>query len=306
MIKKDIKEYAILQKIYPGSKFKNIVKRENPDFEIKHNTGYKFGVEITELYFSETNARVMNIPGYFDNIFSNRNYIHKDDIEKLKIGKLTVVSEGKPNREIEGNIQDLPTKDELINMVTEIIINKCNKYDNYDRQLGHINLIIYDMENRYHSIQRKDFFLCFFNEKLVSSIKNSPFREIFFVTELSNNKQYYFPLRLIFLISEIYLVNGFLINNKQYSLPFTNDKYEIIIYSFFLGQEIVTASLIESDSGIELTYSNYGIRIDDKTNSPILIDYADYPLPNIKPIAEDRIRQVDKAIISQYMLFKEN
>lgn len=305
MEEKKLKEISILNKIYSESKYKKVTKRENPDFEIEHSSGYKFGVEIIELYFSESNARIKNIPYYVSNILSNKNYKHKDDIVKLEVRKLTVISDGKLDKEIEGIIQELPPKDDLINMITEIIINKCKKYDNYDEKLGHINLIIYDMENRYHNIQREDFYRYFFNQDLVSSIKNSPFREIFFITELSNKKQYYFPLRLILLMSEIYLLNGFLTKNKHYLLPSNEYKDEKIIYTFLLGQGIHTASLIESEHHIELLYSNYGVLINDKSNSITLHDYAEYPLPNQKSITEKKIKQIDKTIISQYLMFKE-
>lgn len=143
MNEKERKEFDILKKIYKIDTFENVVKRENPDFILEHNSGYKFGAEITELYFSESNARIRNIPSYISNILSNRTYKHKDDIEKFKVGKFIVISDGKPDREIDGIIQKLPEKDDLIDIIVDVINNKSEKYDNYDAKLGHINLIIY-------------------------------------------------------------------------------------------------------------------------------------------------------------------
>jgi len=305
MNKKEEKEFLILNKIYKSDKYKNIIKRENPDFELEHFSGHKFGVEITEMYFSESNARVINIPNYISNILSTRNYLHKDDVEELKVGKFTIISDGKPNREIEAIGKKLPENDEVINMLCETILGKFEKYNNYDPNLGHINLIICDMENRYRSVRCEDFPLNILRHKLLSKIKNSPFREIFFITEFSDNKQYYFPLRLIYLLSECYLINKFFVENKQYALPYKDYKDEIMIYSILLLQGVNSISLVMNKNNIELLYSNYGIQIDDNSNGITFIDYSELPLPTNNS-KEDVTKSIDSNVFDHYIKFKDD
>lgn len=309
-MEKEISESIILFQIYDKSKFKKITKREKPDFEIEHNHGYKFGVEVTEFYFSETNARRRNIPDYVGDILSHRKYKHKDDIEKLKVKKVTVISDGKPNGNMDVILQKLPEKNELISLISEVIKNKNKKYDNYDKKLGHINLIISDMENRYYNIDKKDFYRYFFNNDLVSSIKNSPFREIFFITELNNktingstnHKQYFIPLRLTFLMFEISLINLFIQKNKKLLSSLSEYQYENIIYLFLKYTDINDISLIEKRNSLEVLYSNYGIFF-DKQNQLSYLDYLDNQLPQSNQV---EIEQIDESTINQYLMFKEN
>ena len=191
-------------------------------------------------------------------------------------------------------------------MIVEVINHKSVKYVAYDTRLGHINLIIYDMENRYQTLQREDFYQYFYNYNLFSTIKNSPFREIYLITKFRDNKQFYFPLKLILLMSEVYLLNGFLVENKEYSAPFNDLKDEKIIYSFFLSQGINAVSLIEDENNTELLYGNYGILIDDKGNKITLHDYAENPLPTQNIIDEMLIKKIDSKIIDEYSEFKKH
>ena len=78
MSKKEI-ERKILELVYEVKQYEQITDSECPDFRIK-NKGYNssFGVEITEFYFSESNARLRKIPNYFSEIFDGNQYRHKE------------------------------------------------------------------------------------------------------------------------------------------------------------------------------------------------------------------------------------
>jgi hypothetical protein len=56
------REKATLNMIYTQDQIDEIIDCEKPDFKIrnKHQRSF-FGVEITELYYSESNARLDNI-----------------------------------------------------------------------------------------------------------------------------------------------------------------------------------------------------------------------------------------------------
>ena len=69
MDKKD-REKSILKMVYNNDRIDEIIDCENPDFKVRNNHQQAFfGVEVTELYYSESNARLRNIPNYLDNLF---------------------------------------------------------------------------------------------------------------------------------------------------------------------------------------------------------------------------------------------
>ena len=55
-------EFLIVNTIYNESEYKynekNGESQEKPDFILKKNNRIEFGVEVTELYFDETSARL--------------------------------------------------------------------------------------------------------------------------------------------------------------------------------------------------------------------------------------------------------
>ena len=66
--------------VYDKHRIDEIMAGENPDFKVrsKHQQDF-FGVEVAEFYYSESNARLRNIPNYLGEILDNRRYRHKEE-----------------------------------------------------------------------------------------------------------------------------------------------------------------------------------------------------------------------------------
>src|SRR5713101_2273510 len=97
------KERTIFDLVYAGRAFDSVTPTEEPDFRVKNADG-EFGVEITEFYFSQSEARIKNIPGYFQEILERKNYKHKDDVVPLEVKEITVLPHDnrKPSFKVEG------------------------------------------------------------------------------------------------------------------------------------------------------------------------------------------------------------
>lgn len=52
---------------------------ESPDFICLRHDQPLLGVEVTELWQHETDARLSNIGGYFDSLLDDEEVVHKDD-----------------------------------------------------------------------------------------------------------------------------------------------------------------------------------------------------------------------------------
>jgi hypothetical protein len=87
---KEKNEKKILQMIYKPKKYISIMKREEPDFELVLPSKATFGVEITEFFLSESNARLKYIPTYFNEIMDKKSYRHKDDRTNLDVKDITI------------------------------------------------------------------------------------------------------------------------------------------------------------------------------------------------------------------------
>lgn len=82
--KKEI-EIQILKKVF-GAEI-TFEESEQPDFILKYGVGLEHGVEITELYYDGTSARIKN-GTYLNELLTKQKYRHKDDKKKLKVHEI--------------------------------------------------------------------------------------------------------------------------------------------------------------------------------------------------------------------------
>jgi len=259
-VKKAEKELEILKLIYDLSKYKRVAKSEKPDFILYLPVrDYRFGVEISEFYFSESDARLRNIPNYVTEILNKNAYRHKDDRKELKVQDATLISQDKKEQTIQGILKELPPTGEYGKLIAKRLAEKSEKLSNYNSSLGHVNLIIYDTENRLIGTEKKYFYYHFFNDDLRKEIIGSEFREIFLITTLSKKNKVFVPLKLLFVLSELYLLNGFLVEYKN-EVKINTGLQDVEIFGDFLMRKGVATINIRQNKDAELIYGNYGIK----------------------------------------------
>lgn len=284
------REKSILKMVYKSDRIDEIIDCENPDFKVrnKHQQSF-FGVEVTEFYFSESSARMRNIPNYVGEILDGRQYYHREDIKALEVHEFTLLSNDKPDQQLEGILMKLPPVAQYVQMVVEIIDNKSEKIQGYIEGLTHINLIILDTENRLIMLPRSDFYRNFFTPYLRTVLCKSGFREVFFVTKLEKDRLVYIPLKMLFLVSELYLFDGVL----QHYYPQSNlgsPKEALSLFACYLYRIGVKGiHIVDTTNEFEVIYGNYGIIVTDDKKL-VVRDYADYTLPkHALPLAEEDI-----------------
>src|SRR6266516_4173393 len=216
------KERTIFDFVYSDRVFDSVIPTEEPDFKVKNADG-EFGVEITEFYFSQSRARIKNIPGYFREIVDEKKYRHNDDIAPLEVKELTVIpgDNRRPSFQVDGIIEEQPSIDEYVNKISELIENKNRRFKKYIMGLNHVNLIIFDCEHRLLGTPKDKFHHLFFQPQLEKVLMNADFREVFFVTqlgELGSSKYIYIPLKMLFLLAELFLFNYMMIEENTGNL----------------------------------------------------------------------------------------
>jgi hypothetical protein len=203
------RERHLLEMVYQTDEFSRIIEGERPDFTLEHRANFApFGAQVTEFYYTESDARLKNIPGYRNDLIENREYHHKDDKDVLEVGEIKVLRSDDKSIKLQTDViirDDLPSPSEYSQMIANRIEQKGNKYSDYRTDLEHINLIICDFEERLSSIDPTEFHKYFYTPGLKASLLETPFREVFLITRIDDGRRVYYPLKMLLLISELYI-----------------------------------------------------------------------------------------------------
>lgn len=273
------RERAILEAVYDVDRFDIVCESESPDFRLRrHNERESFGVEITEFYLFSSDARIKNIPGYISELFAGGKPRHKDDVEDLKVEKVTWnKADGSEEEVIDAIKRELPEVASYVQMVAAAIKRKDHKLASYDRDLSHVNLIMFDQGTRLITTSPEYFYSHFFTSELNVTLTQTGFREIFFVTVLKDTGRVYVPLKGLFLLSNFYM---FYWAHEEYQpdKEYSSVRAELGLFAEFMHRQNVPVAFAEGpEDKVELLWSNYGIHVDD---SGITIrDYSDHAPP---------------------------
>jgi hypothetical protein len=184
--RKRSQETAILEMVYDPAEFHTVVPSERPDFLLQHwPSARPFGVEVTQLFPSESHARLNLIPGYMHRLWSGEPHMTRKDVKILKSIKVTVSDK-------DGNVKqtDLPailteqlSVAEFRRQLANAILAKSDK--GYDPAgFTHVNLIILDWfhldfdPNKYRTER-------LFNDDVRSALRDGPFREVYLVVSVT-------------------------------------------------------------------------------------------------------------------------
>lgn len=278
MNRKD-RERAILEMVYDVDRFDTVRESESPDFTLRYrNKQEYFGVEVTEFYLTDSDARIRNIPGYMSSLLAGGQARHRDDVDTLKAQKATLTrADGSGEEIIDVIARESPEVSTYAQMVAATIERKGQKVAAYMRGLSHVNLIILNHGTRLITASPEQFYSLFFTSELRDILARTGFREVFFATVLGKTRRVYIPLKTLFLLSEFYM---FYWAQDKYEgdRKYDSIRAELELFVEFMLQQGVSIAFSDSaDEGIELLWANCSILVN---NSGIVIrDHADYALP---------------------------
>ena len=108
-------EFRLLRCVYDVDGFESVTPSERPDFIIRPGgTRGLFGVEVTEIFQSESDARLDRLPGYAAQLFAGGEPRHKDDYAALSLDTVSILEPDGTVKEadIPAIVRDMPTVDE--------------------------------------------------------------------------------------------------------------------------------------------------------------------------------------------------
>ena len=263
-----------------------IIGHEKPDFHIRHTEGHIFGVELTDFFYNESSARSKLIPGYVAQILNGGTYKHKNDYEELPLEEMKYKSrDGEKIKSITGIFIEPKKNKDIVNRFRKMISQKNESFKQYLEKFDHVDLIIYDRENFLVNNEENRFFLLFLQNIITEVVKNSPFREIYFITNKKDSGLVYIPLKLLYWSSTLLTFKKHYLNFFQHNNDKKFDKYfnHYYYYLQLLGINKVFEDDVEK---FKLYYGNSSIRINNGKYD--IKTYNNARLPNtIHPVKID-------------------
>ncbi|MDO8329121.1 MAG: hypothetical protein Q7T36_01455 [Fluviicoccus sp.] len=246
-IEKEKMEQNILSCIFEDGRQCKITKTEQPDFILNYKGAMigevAVGIEITELYYDATSARLNNKKGYIRDLLEGQN-IHKDDKSVLTVKEVKYFSQSLGGKPFNTKMLFLPnyTIDDYRNAFLRTLRKKHAKHANYNKSVNQSSLVIYDRENYSGKLKRQDFVRAFFNESVMEEIKISPFDEIYLITCFEgSNDEFYIQLKYCVLQNELYRLLEYIEKNslhdksKGMGLSLNDVFAEVLVKNGYVG-----------------------------------------------------------------------
>ena len=196
---KQLWERSILELVYDPDEF-IVEQSDSPDFHLRRQGARPFGVEITDVFPDESDARMRMVPGYMQSLWDGGRHLHKDDIKRLEVSTLEVTdADGNNKRSIIGIVRENLSPLEHFERVAAAIERKNASYLGYDKTLGHINLILAD-----HIAERPKENSEFRTSDLLwpqvrEALRTTPFRSVRLIAHVGYSDSVYYELDLLWL-----------------------------------------------------------------------------------------------------------
>ena len=282
-ITKAEREWEGLRQVYREHEFASVHHGDRPDFVLcRQGTDTEFGVEVTELYETEADARAHIHPDYIPQLLSGSRHMHKDDVSVLNVERVQLLDKAGNVKatSLPAIVRELPAAREHTGAIVELLRRKTAQARGYRHGLSHVNLLIVDRIGT----QRPGGASYSTNELLVPELKealvSSPFREVFLVS-MDHDWRVYRPLQMLLLLEafELFLgaLEAFEVDAPALEIADVVPLFVHIVNT--MGSELRLVQL-ENDSHCAV-YRGCGIQLTpDKVG---VLDFADHDLPPPAP-----------------------
>jgi len=209
-------ELKLFEYIYGLPTDWNVISTESPDFICIKSGSPVLGVEITELFTNETDARLDKIDGYSLALLNGGDFRHKEDKENIKVDRVKYIKKGNDDGpEIDAIIHELPNFSQRANLLIKTIIEKEGKAEKYLESCSKVDLIINDASRLFWFEKYENIF--FPLSRLIDRqvIIDSKFREIFLITACKKNSIIKIPLKLNLFAEDINILEKLIVDSKS-------------------------------------------------------------------------------------------
>lgn len=191
------------------------VAKEPPDFSYRRNGRTVLGVEVSELFSSESHARLRRVDGYSLSLIDGGEFIHRDDPEVLKVAPFELMGpDGTLKGRATGILMELPPFPRRVELLGDLIKRKEVDLAAYAKRWPRVDLVIEDGSSLFAFQEFSHFFgpfsRCVDREMLI----RSRFREIFLLT-YEKGQRVQLPLRLNLFAEDAFVIESLLVEERQ-------------------------------------------------------------------------------------------
>ena len=298
------RERALLEVVYDAHEFTSIEHRDKPDFLLtRRKPEYKFGVEITEIFETESHARLHFHPEYIERLFAGARPMHRDDEKELALSRVSISDpDGNPKAsDVPAIIRETRPTVERYSAVARRLQEKERKLDGYEH-LGHTNLIIADQCGQPSEVGPDGQYNV--SDLLVPALRSalgtSRFREVFLVSMMRDGKIKYRPLHQLMLLEKFFVFcracavfDGW----AEGAYPLNEDA--AVLFAWVQSHSGWPVSLYERAGGtFAAMYRGSGAALG--RSSVEILDFYDFPSPPAVPPAEP---PVDRKVLRNFTSF---
>ena len=277
-------ETAILKHVYDLAEFVENCTSDKPDIRLRREGGKWFGVEITELFPSATDARIHNDPNYIGQVLGGQPVKHRDDLAELALSRVTITSEdgSGSSSTVQGIFRQAPYRVDHYEELATRIAGKNLKAREYDIELDHINLIVFDHYPVSAGPARRYLVSEVLPEAVRDALDASPFREVFWVTAEPGGRRVYRPLNAVILLERFY---GYLSALNEW-IP--DNDFEVdelaLLFAHVASKQGADISLTRDKDGWIAYRRGWGIRA--TLTGVQLADMVDQVTPEFRALGE--------------------
>lgn len=198
-----LEERRILDAVYSHLNPLSVTESESPDF-VCEAFGNKFGVEVTEFFVSESEARLQKLPGYGLALLKGGEYRHKNDRASLKVEDVTYHVQGdEKGIPIRAVRLEVPSAVEVAKRVMNVIAKKDTKCNEYLASVSPVDLLIHDSERATTRHGIEQLLRAFLRPEPAAELIKSKFREIYLLAPKDQASCDCLPLRANAFAAEI-------------------------------------------------------------------------------------------------------
>lgn len=200
-------EDCLLQLVFDVDDYDFVKARERPDFQLQRSPEEAFGVEITELFPTQADARSQRIPSYLPDLLAGGEHMHREDVSELKVVTVQITDEhgGVKARDVPAVMQENPAPSLYRDKLRDTIVRKNERAAGYDAGLSFTCLIIMDWFRHKSETDKMVSLNTILGEGGRSALQSSPFREIYLASIDAERNLVYRPLRMICLWESFYM-----------------------------------------------------------------------------------------------------
>jgi hypothetical protein len=202
------RERALLEVVYDLDRLSSVEHTDRPDFVLRSSRDSQaFGVEVTELFETEAEARAHADPTYISRLLAGGRAMHRDDVETLAVSRVEIRD---PNGNVKATdvpaiIRKSPALGDRARAIGERIATKSVSAVGYRHDLSHLNLVIGDMyglpSERDGMYRVRDVI----DPGVADALVAAPFDEVFLVGTTRDGRAEYRPLQLLLLMDSFYV-----------------------------------------------------------------------------------------------------